>query len=159
MNANSGGSSIRSAFSRSYTSASSARGLVSGPIGISIIAAPEIRVKYLHGDEIGTDYFNLWWKCHAIVMEYGNGGYNDPDSWLYGLKDWVDNNGSWIYYYSGMDLNGMTNAYRFIPDGYYTLDFIYSPKFTWFESGPWIKKQFRVGNPPRQVRNAIIKRF
>jgi hypothetical protein len=121
------------------------------PGGFSIMASPQFAVSYLHGDQIGSDYFNLWWKCHAIMMEYGNGGYNDPESWLYGLQDWVDNNSWWIGHYSGMDLNGMNNAYQFMKDGFYTLDFIYSPKFTWFESGPWIKKQFRLGNPPKGI--------
>jgi hypothetical protein len=112
---------------------------------------PEVKIKYLHGEQIGSDYFNLWWKSHAIMWEYNNGGYDDPGSWIYGMKDWIDNNGGWINYYNSMDINGMNNAYQFMKDGYYTLTFIYGPKLTWDAGGPWIKKQFTLGNPPKQI--------
>ena len=93
------------------------------------------------------------------MWEYNNDGYDDPESWLYGMKDWVDNNSWWINYFNGMDINAMTNAYQFMKDGYYNINFIYSPNFTWFESGPWIKKQFTLGNPPKLLKTVKFKRF
>ncbi len=133
-------------------------GLRSGGLGWGISGSPEFKVKYLHGELIGNDYINLWWKCHAIMLEYGWDGYDDPESWLYGEKDWVDNNYWWIGYYSSLGIDDANNAYPFMKSDYYALSFIYSPKFTWYESGPWIKKQFPIGNPPPARRFNVFLR-
>lgn len=161
-NQNTGSRSImRSAFMLSSRSSSSAasQGMLIPLGGVLGNFSPEFRVKYYHGDEIGSDYVNLWWKCHAIMMEYYNGGYDDPDSWLYGFKDWVDNNSWWINYYNSLDISHMNDGYQLMKSDYYTIDFIYSPKFTWFESGPWIKKQFTLGTPPKQLIRTGVMRF
>jgi hypothetical protein len=47
-------------------------------------------------------------------------------------------------------------AYTYMYPDNYVLSFIYSPKFTWNSSGPWINIPFRYGNlSPSKAVNAV----
>jgi len=110
----------------------------------------DIQVHYLHGEEVPGDYFTLWFKSHMISLGYARGDCDDPNSNLYGLQDWIDQNSSWINHFSSIDLSSVDGSETPMYQDGYTLNFIFGPKFTWVPSGPWIKKTFWYGQTPVQ---------
>ncbi len=111
----------------------------------------DIQVKYMHGEQIPGDYFSLWFKSHLITLGYARGDCDDPESNLYGKQDWIDQNSSWINYFSGLDLSASTSGETPMYQGGYMLNFIFGPKFTWSAGNPWIKKEFWYGPSPMQT--------
>jgi hypothetical protein len=131
-----------------------------GTFGMTSLAS-SVKFNYLHPSQIPDDYFSLWFRCFIIMLDYNNGAYSDPDSYMYGQDGWIQSNLGWIQGFSAMDLQTATNAYQPISQDYYRLYFIYGPHFTWDQSGPWITLDFPYGTPQNRLlnRSSGLKRF
>ena len=71
---------------------------------------------------------------------------------------YTGNRSGWIDYFSGQDLNTSTSGEVPMYQGGYNLNFIFGPKFTWNQSGPWSKKEFWLGPSPMQtIYNGSMK--
>jgi hypothetical protein len=131
-----------------------------GNVNLASLAS-QVRFNYLHPSKIPDDYLNLWIRCFILMLDYNNAAYTDPDSYMYGQDGWIQSNMSWIQAYSSMNIQTVTNAYQLIPADYYRLYFIYGPKFTWDQGGPWITVDFPYGNVRSKIFTSPtqIKRF
>ena len=127
-----------------------ALGAGSGPV--------DIQVKYLHGTTVPGDFLTLWFKSHMIMLGYSRGDCDDDGTQLYGKAGWVEQNSDWLQYFTSMDINGAAKAYVPMYQGAYKVNFIYGPKFSWAQSGPWIKKDLWYGQSPMQsVVGTVVK--
>ena len=125
-------------------------GFNSGPV--------DIQVKYLHGTTVPGDFLTLWFKSHMIMLGYSRGDCDDDGTQLYGKADWVEQNSDWLQYFTSLDINGAAKAYVPMYQGAYKINFIYGPKFSWAQSGPWIKKDLWYGQSPMQsVVSTVVK--
>ncbi|HKJ81499.1 MAG TPA: hypothetical protein VJ954_05700, partial [Ignavibacteriaceae bacterium] len=105
-------------------------------------SSPDIKLHYLHPEQIPADYFGLWLKAHALEWSYSQDNTPIPQ---------------WMQQLASIDLNHYPASYKQMYDGYYTINFIYGPKFTFDSSGPWIRKTFRLGSPVQNIYN--LKKF
>jgi hypothetical protein len=128
-----------------------------GTFGMASLAS-SVKFNYLHPSQIPDDYLSLWFRCFIIMLDYNNGAYSDPDSYMYGQDGWIQSNLGWIQGFSSMDIQTATNAYQSILQDNYRLYFIYGPRFTWDQGGPWITVDFPYGTPPSRLRSSSIKR-
>ena len=102
----------------------------------------DIKLHYLHTNQIPADYFRLWLKAHILEWNYSQDNTPIPQ---------------WMQKLALIDLNSYPASYKQMYDGYYTISFIYGPKFTFDSSGPWIRKTFKFGNPVQNIYN--LKKF
>jgi hypothetical protein len=122
----------------------------SSSLGLSLGSSSAIytlKVKYLHGTNIPTDFTNLYFATMRILSEYYTGGADDDGCEIYGKGDWIQNNFGWIQGLGSRSIFNYTGLYTTMYEDTYTVDFAYSPKFDWNANGPWIAKNFTYGHP------------
>ncbi len=110
-----------------------------------------LKVNYLHGSSIASDYSSLCATAFRLVCEYNAGYGDDEGTEIYRTGDWVPNNLGWLSTLSSALWN-LGSAYTPMYQDNYTIDFSYSPK-----SGAWISKNFTYGHPNMMQAPAPIK--
>ena len=110
-------------------------------------AAYTLKVKYLHGTNIPSDFTTLYFASMRILNEYYGGGADDDGCEIYGKGDWIANNLGWMQNLGSRSIFNYTSLYSQIYQDNYTIDFAYSPKFNWDTSSPWVSKNFTYGHP------------
>ena len=102
-----------------------------------IRANPEIRLRYLHPALVPGDYLQLWTRAAKVLWQIGDGTISLPSQSVYSM----------LWSLGTQDLSTRKPSYELMYSGTYTLNFIYGPKFTWEQSGAWIRKTFPYTAP------------
>ncbi len=110
-------------------------------------AAYTLKVKYLHGTNVPSDFTDLYFASMRILSEYYSGGADDDGCEIYGKGDWIQNNFGWLQNLGSQNIFSYTALYSAVYQDTYTLDFAYSPKFDWNANAPWVQKNFTYGHP------------